>query len=539
MFKTTDAYTCTLTGQLVKGSDNIGLFTAIYQVAHYDDLQLSLDSAPKGRKYVVSVTQRVVILNHAGMNLSPQDNPREYANYPALLSMRVRLQPQDSAMVQLLGYSPHTVNSKVQTSATTSASDGTTSETSSSHTAGSSTSQANTFGTSVGAVGDAFSFSASAEVTNSTTSEKSDTSGTQSGNSSNRESSASAYMSVHDWGAYALVNPSTSSPIWAFGQEYPWDAITYRKKGPGNRDSQVELVLPHAIKSRMWDGSSLLPPSHLSTFGINFSTHAQWAVTIQDGKSEEVTLNHNIGYFGASHSVTGDGDNAQVSVYIDNDPSTLKLSGQDEISAVLDVGLLGLDPVGGAGDPAVVGFIPARFTTSPAPTAGTDAEPQKFTIFATDNTLLVRDTTSYPSPCPEGTGFSADGTSLTAALPAALAADFAGLTFTILFKVTDAVADYFLHFKHWTEKTAQTGVKLKIVVNGDQSNALTQYVNDSEAKGGESNLLSIALRNQDFASVDYSDMLTMGVNSVDVTVTPIDSGKSAAYQLRAVSVVRS
>jgi hypothetical protein len=541
MFKAVDPYTYTLNGPLYAGDDLVGLFTAAYQVTHNDDVQLNSGTAQTGvanpgvRKYVLSVTQRIVIYNKSGLVVSPQADISQYVNYPALLNVSVvaTLGDGEQPALQLIGYSPHTVNTKVQTSGTTGTSTGQTLESSSSRTAGSSTAQTNSYGASVGMTGDMFSFGLSAETSTTTTSERSQTATSGSGTSRNQESSATASMSIEDWGAYALVNPATSCPVWTFGQEYPWDAIECRKKDKnGDKDTpkkdQTRLVVPNAMTVRLYDGASLFPPSHLSMFGINFSTHVQWIVTVDNSTSDRISLTHPLLYFAASHTLVGDKDPKDVAVFIDAQATTLQFAEKQQVSAKVDLGVLGLDPVGRAEAPAIVGFVPSKFTVPPTPADGKNT-PMPFTIFANANTLLVRDTTDYQSPPDKGAGFSAGET--------ALAADLSGkstsLSFTMLFKVVDT-ADYALHFKHW--KTTEAGVLLTIVVNGDKSTALTKYVDAFEAEGGESNILSIALRHQNFASVDYSDLLTMGLNSVEVTVKPIEGAKSAGYALRAVSI---
>ena len=536
MFKAVDPYTYTLTGQLQDGGQAVGLFAASYQVTRYDDVQLSSGTVQAGvpnpgvRKYVLSVTQRVMIYNPSGLVLSPQTDVTAYPDYPALINMQLTASAAEDMTFQLIGYSPQTVNTQVQTAGTTGNSTGQTQGNSISRTAGSSTAQANTYGVSVGSMGDAFNFGLSAETSTTTTTEHSRTSTSESGTSRNQEASSSADMSIKDWGAYALVNPQNNCPAWTFGQEYPWDAIECRKttEAPNpHNPAQVQLVVPSAMTVRLYDGVSLYPPSHLSMFGINFSAHAQWIVTVDDSESDQVSLSHVLEYFTASHSLTG--PNSSVAVYLDSTPTKLFLPGADDISTTLDLGVLSLDPVGQAEAPAVVGFIPSKFTVLPVP-AGDGAPPKQFSILANANTLLVRDTTSYPASCSAGAGFGAGETALTATLTG----NCTSLTYAVLLKVVDAAADYTLHLKHW--KTTPVGVMLTIVVNGDPSTTLTKYVDAAEAEGGESNILSVALRKQDFASVDYSDVLTMGLNSIAVTVTPIDGSATAGYALRAVSV---
>lgn len=535
MFKPSDPYTYTLTGPLQQSDGtSLGLFTARYRVTHYDDVQLATGTAQTGaanggaRKYILHCTQRISVYNPSGMNLSPQMDLNSYADYPALLNTQMALKPQQGAAVQLLGYAPQTVNTQVQTAGTLGSSTGQTSSSSTSSTIGSSTAQTNSYSISVGSFGDAFTSSASYEHSTTVTQEHSATTGRETGHSNTQDNSSSASMSIKDWGAYSLVNPATSCPSWTFGQEYPWDAVACRKTTGSppdpNDPNKVQLVVPSAMTVRLYDGVSLYPPSHLSMFGYSFVMSAQWLVTIPSGQTDQISLQHVINHFTASHVL----NSSAVLVSIDKVPTIPTMPGNPDITSVLDLGVLALDPLGNPATPAVVGFVPAKFTTLPAPAAAGTA-PVPFSIFATTNTLLVRDTTTYPASCPAGAGFSASPT----ALAATLVDGCASLTFTLLFKVIDATTEYTLHLKHW--KTSATNLMLTIVVNGDTANALTKYVDAQEAEGGENNLLSITLRNLDFASVDYSDLLALGLNSVAITVAPV-TGSSGGYALRAVSI---
>lgn len=534
MFNPIDPFCYTTHGPLMKGDGSIlGRFTSKYHTTHYEDVQLASGTARGGtandgsRKYLLSCVQRIMIYNQSGTNLSPQPDLLSYLNYPALLNTLLQLLPQDGVSFQLVGYSPHTVNTKIQTSGTTGSSSGQTSGSSTSETVGSSTSQTNSYGVSVGTFGDVFTSGMTSDYAFTTTSDKSSTRSTETGHSDTQENSTSAYMSIMDWGAYALVNPQTNNPSWTFGQEYPWDAITCRKTAntpnPDNHE-QVQLVIPNTMKVRLYDGAALYPPSHLSMFGINFVVAAQWMVTVGKGASSEVAIKHTVNYFSASH-VLQDGN---VSVYIDGVPSVLYVPGDAGGPVKLDLGVMGLRPVGNPNEPSVIGFVPSKYTNSPAP-ATEQTAPRPFSIFSSTNNLLACDTTQYPDSCTSGAGFRAES----AALVATLTGNCTSLTFTLLFKVVDTTSACVLHLKHW--KTTGTGVMLKIVVNGDTANALTKYVDAAEAAGGEHNLLSVSLRDIDYASVDYTDMLALGLNSVAVTLTPV-GGTNAGYALRAVAL---
>lgn len=541
MFKSQDAYLYTLTGHLLEGQTPLGLFTAQYRVAHYEDVQMSSGVVSGGvtktgsRKYILHCTQRITIYNPNGMNLSPKTDLSAYTDYPALMNTLMEVAPvdpskQDVTLV-LLGYSPQTVNTQVQTAGTVGASNGETSASTTSNTVGSSTAQTNSYGVSVGSFGDAFTFNGSTEHSNTVTHERSTTKSQESGRSNTQENSSSAYMSIKDWGAYSLVNPTTSCPSWTFGQEYPWDAVACRlSNGPDPNDpSKVLLQVPSAMTVRLYDGKSLYPPSHLSMFGYSFVVSAQWMITVIDGSMGQVSVQHTVNHFTASHAtVSSSGQPTTVQVYMDQHPTILTMPDNPSMTTVLDLGILALDPLGTPSAPAVVGFIPSKFSSLPAP-AGSGTAPVPFSIFATTNALLVRDTTAYTASCPNGAGFNAGPTALTGTLMEGCSS----LSFTLLFKVTDTTVEYTLHMKHW--KTTTADLMLTIVVNGDTANPLTKYVDAQEAEGGERNLTSIILRNLDFESIEYSDLLTLGLNSMCVTVTPVNGG-SGGYALRAISI---
>ena len=94
--------------------------------------------------------------------------------------------------------------------------------------------------------------------------------------------------------------------------------------------------------------------------------------------------------------------------------------------------------------------------------------------------------------------------------------------------------------KHW-KKQGGKGIKLTLVINNDTDNAITKYVDAEEAEGAEKNLLIIALRDQNYASVDYHDYLQLGLNSIEITIVNSIDGQyseTCGYQIRAISIER-
>ena len=208
----------------------IGFISLDYQVSLYNDVQvLTEDSVtqPQNQQFIVNCTQCIILTNdnntswdprlvQVSESINPFDPPTftpvSFKNYPVLFTASVAITPENGLTVELLDYSPHTVNTAVEESMSTG------SETTTSTTTGTSFSASSNYGASVGL---------SDERTRT------------------RESShnASASMSIKDWGSYASVNLAEMYPTWVFGQEFPWNAITCRFLVPHI------TYLPHPVKT--------------------------------------------------------------------------------------------------------------------------------------------------------------------------------------------------------------------------------------------------------------------------------------------------
>lgn len=505
---------------------------AEYHVVSYDDVQLDgTGSVVKTatRKFLVSCTQRIKIFNPSAMAISPISNgPNSYENYPVLMNMLINFQKIQGLDIQLLDYSPQTVNTKIQSSATVGTQDQATKSSTLSATVGSVASTTNSYGATV-SIG-----SVSGNYENSSTSsfDQSATAAAERSSSRSNDSSSSAGMSIKDWGAYALINPINKSPSWVFGQEYPWDAIECRRStGAVNPEnpSQVQIVIPASMALRLFDGFTLYPPSQLSVFGFDFVMKALWLVTVDNAAPDEVTIDHSINFFSGTHTQNAASDYG-VYVYMDSGPTVLGVTSPDSLSVTVDLPLMGLDPLGWEDKAAIIGFLPRRFTVLPV--LSTTALPVPFDIVSLSNNLMIQDTTGYTASCGPNAGFAATETWLSAYFTANCAA----LTMTVYFKIVDTVNIYTLYMKHWIA-TGTGGVKLTLVFNNDTDNALTKFVSSEEAEGGENNLLSVVLRDQDYSSVDYHDYLQLGLNSIQITITPMVPGATGClYQIRAISV---
>ena len=564
MFKKSDPNSFSKNCALYDGDNEIGTLLLEYQVTRYDDVQVQNASSVKKsrqRQYLIHATQRLNLYNPSGLVVKPGSNTTSYDNYPVLvqtsmLGTAAAGSPDDSSLSwELKDYSPKTINTTIQSSGTTGTSSGSTTASSTSHTSGSSTSQTNSYDTSVSVgmndslsdptnIGISGSSTASYGHSSTTTHEHSTTHQSSSSQSRGQDSSSSAAMSIKDWGAYALVNPTVAGPTWLFGQEFPWNAIDCRKTtetvNPNNKD-QVQIVVPSAMTARLYDGVSLYPPSQLSMFGVNFVMKSLWLVTIPDDSvSDEVTVSHTVDYYAGSHllqdasGLQQDSDPSKVvNVYMDKVPTILNAASGPALSTTIDLALLALMPATVQGNAAVTGFSPNRFIVLPV--QGTSSTPPvPFKIVSAGNDLLVVDNTTYPSSA-GAAGFSLAETLLTANFSQSCAA----LSMTLYFKVVDTTKDYTLYLKHW--KLGATGVMLTLTINGDTDNAITKYIDAAEAEGGENNITTIALRNQNYASVNYHDYLQLGLNAIQIDIQPIGKQYTAdcAYQIRAVSVAAS
>lgn len=541
MFKKTDPNTYARVSNLyIKDSEGyetlIGTISLEYQVSLYEDVQgfgpVSVVK-PKRQKFILGCTQRISIYNQSGLDVSPSDDLNAYLNYPAMLQTGIVPVDTEGPEFILIDYSPQTVNTQVESSISQGLNQGNSVSNSQSTSVGSSVSETNSYGTSVSAsYGTISGVSATATYEHSSTvsHEKSSTAGIDTSSSTGRETSNAASMSMKDWGAYALVNPNNRAPIWTFGQEYPWDAIACRQCDSTETNdfniNQVELIVPNAQLSRLYNGGCLYPPSELSVFGINFVMKSSWMVVVDNSVSDQITLNHIINYFQGSHVldevIDPNDENVPVTVYMDQAPIVVSGDDPDALETTLDLNFMALSPLGVLSNSATIGFIPSKFIVKPDAT-------QRFKIISTTNDLLIQDTSDTTG------GFTASDTSLTATLSDSCPE----LKMTVYFKVIDSITTYTLYMKHW--KTQSTGVVVTLTINNDPDNpddsiVLTQYVDALEAEGGEGNLLAITLRNQSFASVDYHDYLQLGLNSIDISIKPITPGTPCGYQIRAISV---
>lgn len=491
MINPADIHKATFEAALTAGKTTYGSTYTTYEVRQVTDVR----NLAEERTYIVTCSHRVMIPNPAVFDLTPGAE-NMFSEYPALLRSQFEINGASDYDTRLLTYAPRTLNTTVM--ATSNESQGANQSFTRQHTTGSSVSQTNSYGASMslGFSGEDPTGSVSAEFSHSDTVEHntSDSAGTEQGASSERGASDS--MSIKDWGSYAYLDVANVVPAWLWGQEYPWDVIQYRYCPKDNN-----VALPEFVLCRLFDNikapTQAFPPSQLSLFGVDFTMKAAWQVTLPaDLAKQSLALKHRLAYLSASHGLQA----GVPVVTLDPAPVPFTLT-----PPPLDLTLLGLDAVQLPGP--VIGFIPNKFIVPPK--AG-----GPFKIISDTNTMQVT-----------GEGF--DSVMTTA---------FGGGSAKLLvqFKILDALVEYGLFLKHW--KTTDNGCSLSMVFNGDTTNPVVRHVDTMESEGGDENLTSVVLRNTDYAAADYHDYLVMGLNTVEITITPDDLTKPAGYLLRAIAL---
>jgi hypothetical protein len=450
------------------------------------------------RRYHVACTQRIIIPNPNPFVLAipatSTPTVNGYYNYPAVLQSTFSL-GLSGHKARLIKYSPRTVNTTV--SASNSENMGLTATASVQNTSGSSTSDTNSFGISLSemfGLGGDFGHSSTSDQYHSTTN------GSEQGSSA--EYGENDSMSIKDWASFAYVSPDGNTPTWVWGQQYPWDTIQYRDPNDAPDVWPLGTVsVPTFVQRRLMSNDPyVMPPSQLSLFGIDFTMKAAWLVDLPDGStSDDMTVTHSVEYLAASHFTNGSMIFTQFNMPVVKStppPATLSLT------------LLGLDPIrnGSVRNGAVIGFIPSKFVAPPS-------DGGEFKIISEANTLQITGNGFYLIP--------AFGANLQAAGKA---------TLKVQFKIMDTGNDYAIFMKHWV--TTGNGCKLEFVFNGRET--VTRHIDWGEGEGGEDNLTSVVMRNRDYTSIDYHDYLVMGLNTIDITITPNDG--ATFYSLRALAI---
>jgi hypothetical protein len=493
IIKEQDLYTNSATFSLMTNTDTIGTTTIQYEVRRYVDVR----NLKQVNGYVVTCTQRFAVANATPFAIDG-GGVSSYVDYPALITNGITCTDDQnivSGMI-LIDCEPKTLNTSVTTSQNQSATSGSTS--SQQYTSGSSFSQTNSFGWSLSAG----SFGAKPTDDfgiNRSRSHGSDTSTSSSFGSledSGSQSSSDISMAIKDWGGFVQLDKTSTFPTWIWAQEYPWDLINFRSSGDGD-----DVDLPEYVQNRLYDGQQLYPPSELSQFGVSFASKVSWLVTLDANVTDTTSLafNHALELCVATHQVQA----GELVAKTNANPA------KTHVVKNLDLPVLALDPIGGDNGPALVGFIPGQFDVAPTSAGG------QFVIAAESNLMLIR-----------GSGFTAVSQS------GFMTTDFStgSVTLTLYFKVLETSSNVSLSLKHWVG--SGQAVELDIAVNDGATT--TKRVDGLEAGGGGTNVTVVPLRRKDFSSVDFCDLLSLGLNKVTLTFSA--EGASADYTLMAVAV---
>lgn len=537
MFKKSDPYTYASTRTLLddsrkEGQKTVGTITNEHIVSRYEDIrnsQLSPEKNSTHRKFLLHSTQKINMFNEDGLIISPNQNIT-FNNYPALLYFSLGINPVSGMGIELLGYTPKTVNTKIQSSGSSGTAESNSQNSSATDTVGSSTSQTNSYSTSVSIDGASASYDHS--TTHTDESSHSDEHGSMRGHSQNVGSEDS--MSIKDWGSYALYNPSSQELSWVFGQEYPWDAIGCRKQNGeiySENKNQIGLQIPKGMLARLSDVNILNPPSQLSMFGYEFIAKSLWLLTVENTQAAQISFKQFITCSRASHTFAKAN---VVKVYIDKEPEHLDILNATLEHDTIDLSALSLDPIGKPLNKAVVGFLAKNFTIAPR-LSTVSTPPSQFEIVAATNNLIVKDQTTYPVDCGDNGGFE----NYRKSLKGRFSEKCPILIISIFFKILDHIDNYTLYMKHW--KLNDTNIHLKFTINGDTDTTFSNIVDSLEATGGGNNMLSIDLRNETVSELNYYDFLKLGINRVDIELSPenlTDITSTTGYQLRALSVER-
>jgi hypothetical protein len=460
------------------------------------------------RAYVVTLRQRLTIPNRNANSYHRLQQVASYSNYPLLAVQQVTPQPPAASAnlaFYLEDYSPKTLNAMVNQS--TNAGTSTNTGTSVQRMSGSSTSVTNSYevSASLGFFGEAptgsasggFSHSETDTTEHSVTKGKSSDVGTQAGTGNS--------MSIKDWASYAFLDPAKQTPAWVWGQEYPWNVISFR-----STDANGNVALPGYVNSLLYDGVTVYPPSNIAQFGINVVSHAKWVFYLQGqagAQDETAVFQHAITYWEGSHQATtvNGQQQAQANIAIVYDQPAVE-------TVTLNLPVLALDPIadGGAGNGAVVGFAMSEFIAQPGSTP--------FRIKSGANNLYVF-----------GSGFDPLTTADSVLTASNLTAN-APVSFTLQFKVVDAGLELNLYFKHWL--TTNTGCVMTIQVNGYK---IVRHVDALDAGSGADNLTIVTLRKKDYTAPDFYDYLVTGLNEIVVTIAP-NSSAPCGYSLRALAI---
>ena len=431
--------------------------------------------------YYVLAKQRIIIPNDSTPGLGAV-SVQNYNNYPAILNNKITLDVNNNAKVKIHDLFPKTLNSNVNISS--SSHDGDSRTQVQQYTSGSSINNTNTYGVTVSGgfmLGPVFNLGVSyseawGESYNRQRSIGSNTTHQSDSNFGNN-------MSVKDWSSYSKLGNNNKEVSWVWGQTYPWDVLNYNYAQEGNN-----INLPQFIQNRMLTSNSVLPPSELSLYGLDFTTQASWLVEFEDDivEDEVLSLSHEIECYTASHGFLS----SRVSASLDDSSQAKACQFSSE---PLNMSRYSLAPVEVYNaDGASIVFKNNQFTYRPK------TEADNFKIISANNELEV-----------SGSGFAET-------MKSSLKNN---AKIEIYFKVDSNVSNYDLFIMHWL-KDNKTSCNINWTINDKYKGS--SVVNAISDINGEDNMTKISLRSNNYSLLNSFDYLVMGLNKIELEIVPQD-----------------
>nr|WP_315398290.1 hypothetical protein [uncultured Sphingobacterium sp.] len=483
--------------------------------------------ADRQNKYLLDISQRIIYFNKNSIDVNPVKDQKSFLNYPVSLIAQINLMV-DNIDISIIDYDPKVINNQINKNESESDAKGNINSSTVSSTRSNSISNSINVGVSATAGIMDSNVSSHMDFTHTETNDFSRTKGSETSNSVNKEHVVGASMAIEDWGSYANINTLAETQkgvTWNFGQQYPWNALLYKKyeKELEDGSNTVKINLPSYVKNRLYDNGTILPPSAISLYGFDFTMSCSFLITTSDFLNDLVRIEHNYKILKASH--LKDTENENIMVTTDKNFSFLTfeegtLTKEHQIS----LNLLSLDPICLSNNAAIIGFFKKSFELMPS-------EKNGFRIKSYENDLLIQSESLIFEK--EESPYSIANNNLMVTLGKGDSA-----VFNLYFKVTDRAKNYNLNLKHWLSDDSTEhlkGIDITFKINDDDECLLSKNLKDIFREGGENNVMTISLRNINFSSIHFHEYLKVGLNRIQITLTNTNE-VTMKYILNALSI---
>lgn len=471
--------------------------------------------------YIVQYSQRTQILNFFdSLIIQPNSAGAMVCDYQYLAGVGnavcLNLLNDTDATIEVIRFSPKTLNTVVQTSSQgASSSDSSTNQESST---GSTQSTVNTFsaGLSGGFFGDSPTGSLSLGYSGSWGRSQTQESSNGSSQSSGTSSSNSDSMSVKDWGCYGSKDLTTPFITWNWSQEVPvrmMDSQPYSFKGniPNPLPSSVipRLFPQYTAPGQTTPSYMPAPPSDLSLHGVDLVHKAWWRVDFNGPLLADpmvaFNLTHNTNFSMASHgNLLNAKDLSTIELYV-----TLPVFLCETESPTMSMLSLSLAPI--------------DFANSESPGTLSCSSINHYRSIDNDNQIccLVSPVNDIYMSC---SGFVFTNGELVAASPTP--------RITIAFKISDLDTNYTLLLSHRLENSA-TDIQVIWTLNEASPASFSDLFNVTPVQGlkTEGNAQTfLGLRNiNDVSSANFYDRLQLGMNVISIEIPSLPAG--SVYKL--------